>query len=220
MLLEFYIFNFHYMKKFKYHFFGAIVFLSTIMVWYVWYAAWTNLIGNIQTQENWDTINKDTWNTLVTKLNQTIENVNFLNSNLSSSIPSWAVMTFNLDACPTWWTALASANRRTIVGVWNDGQWNTYTRGITWWEAKHTLTTAEMPSHNHSVNDPWHSHAYYVYSIAGWTWPHSDNFSYQWNQWAFSTSASSSNISINANWWGQSHENRMPYLALLYCQKN
>lgn len=189
-------------------FLWALVFLGTILFWFIWYSAWTSLTADIPNQNSWDIMTSAIWNNLVDKLNKTIDNVNLLNTSISNinSVPTWAVMAFNLDTCPTWWTALSSANWKVIVWVWSDWQWNTYTRWITWWEAKHTLSVAEMPSHNHTSSTItrtifdstwWWSN--YWQDTPSWTWP---------------------DIYSNYTWWGQAHENRMPYLALLYCVKN
>ena len=190
------------------------------ILWLTWVAYWAYVA--ISSDVNpWDSLSASLFNNVLENQRVLKSDYETLNSTVTwlSNVPAWAVMAFNLSSCPTWWTAFTSGNGRVIVWVWSDWQWNNYWLINTWWEARHTLSVSEMPSHNHSVYDPWHNHAYYVYSIAWGTWPHSDNFSYQWNQWTFSTSTATTNISIYNNWWWQSHENRMPYLALLYCVK-
>jgi microcystin-dependent protein len=83
-----------------------------------------------------------------------------------------------------------------------------------------TLTTAQMPSHDHTASDSGHSHDY-----VGVEWPSGGgaeqnqggspedrtNFNY-----ARTTSLGYANITIGLNGSGEAHENRPPYFALIY----
>ena len=60
------------------------------------------------------------------------------------------------------WTAFAAGRIPIGVGTGTDINGNTLaiTAGLTGGEYTHTLTTPEMPSHNHPVNDPSHAHSF------------------------------------------------------------
>ncbi len=53
------------MNKLKYHFLWWLVFLGTVLFWYIWYTAYTNLA----TQVDWATITKDIWNDVINTVN-------------------------------------------------------------------------------------------------------------------------------------------------------
>ena len=79
---------------------------------------------------------------------------------------------------------------------------------------RHTLTSAEMPVHNHGVNDPGHTH--HVPNTVDYDLP--PVFSQAGNQgvgrnWTW-TAASVTNISIQNAGGGASHNNLQPYLVL------
>ena len=99
-----------------------------------------------------------------------------------------------------------------------------------------TLSTSQLPSHNHpasstassSVNDPGHFHSYidqYVVINNGYRpWPANNNDCAQRNINTGSkttgiTVSTSVNTTINNTGGGQSHENRPPYYALCYIMK-
>ena len=115
-------------------------------------------------------------------------------------IPSGAVMAFNLPSCPERWSELTTAQGRFIVGVGTLVN-ETYTLGDTGGEAFHQLTIEEMPSHSHDAR----AMHYEVYGGGRNGASHGANPG-QWN-----TGETGGN---------QPHENRPPYLALLYCQKD
>lgn len=125
----------------------------------------------------------------------------------AGNIPSGAVMAFDLASCPSGWTAYAAGVGRTIVGVGtyaanadDDGSnasFN-YTLGLTGGRRDHVLSVAEMPSHNHTYTPPT--------AIPRGTG---------------STGAAVGGTAGTSNTGGDgAHENRPPYVALLYCKKD
>ena len=106
-------------------------------------------------------------------------------------------------AIPTGWLLCNGSNNtpdlrnRFIVGAGNS-----YSVGATGGEATHTLTVAEMPSHNHSIN-----HADDNGNTYG-------QIGYEWNGRTTSTRAST-----NYTGGGQAHNNLPPYYALCFIMK-
>ena len=85
-----------------------------------------------------------------------------------------------------------------LEGVFLLGADATYTAGSTGGEAEHTLTTAEMPSHNHSLACRWSG----TTGSSG-TLGQMDGGGY-----------SSSGIGTNSTGGGQAHNNMPPYKAV------
>lgn len=136
----------------------------------------------------------------------------------SAPIPSGAVMAFNLATCPTGWTAYANATGRAIIGTGN--YFETYTPDVRSWSfsqnyllndtggaASWQLDINEMPSHDHGIL--MRPSVFDALSTAGPT----DNV-------AVSPAGPSAPVNTQATGGGQPHENRMPFIALTYCEKN
>jgi len=119
----------------------------------------------------------------------------------ASFIPTGTVAAFNLSTCPDGWSALSAAAGRFVVGTGTLGT-DTYALASTGGEARHTLSTAEMPVHGHAL--PWRSAGSGF--AAG---PYGPPAEYP------AQGAQTGNAG-----GGQAHENRPPYIALLYCQKD
>jgi hypothetical protein len=116
----------------------------------------------------------------------------------AADLPVGIVSTFNLATCPDGWNPLVMAEGRFIVGSGSLGS-DTYSLGATGGSARHVLTVNEMPSHTHSVS-------------LGGSGPQTTGYAKGGGVSGAVTSA--------ATGGGQPHENRPPYLALLYCQKS
>ena len=133
-------------------------------------------------------------------------------ASVGGGTPSGAVMAFDMDTCPSGWTAYAAANGRQIIGVGNSGTAGSvnHTRGSTGGEEKHTQTIAEMPSHSHISPIGEKSNSFY---------------------WGNSTMTNQYGTSADEDWdnnlpntsstgGGQSFNIMDPYITLLYCKKN
>ena len=118
---------------------------------------------------------------------------------LGGSIPSGAVLAFNLAGCPDGWSEYTSAQDRTIIG-----SGSSYSFGDVGGASTHTLTIAEMPAHTHTDS--------FLSGIGGeGGTPHS-----------LTRTAGASWYATNSdsNGGNQPHNNMQPYIALLYCVKN
>ena len=125
-----------------------------------------------------------------------------------SSIPSGAVMAFNLANCPSGWSEYTSARGRVIVGLEpNDGDFDS--REKTGGEKTHTLTIAEMPAHNH-------------YEFGGRCTSGCDGHygAYSGNPVHYLWTPAQQRAVTSSSGGSQPHNNLQPYIALLYCQKN
>ena len=94
------------------------------------------------------------------------------------------------------------------------------TLGETGGEKAHTLTTNEMPSHSHTINDPSHTHTYTTRTGNQDT----DNafgteIAANETTGTINTSASTTGITINNTGGGQAHNNLQPYIVLNYMIK-
>lgn len=142
-------------------------------------------------------------------------NVNFTDSTViglpSSSVPAGAVMAFNLSSCPSGWSPMGMAEGRVIIGVGNYSQNSDddgsnpeiiYNLNDVGGRINHILTESEMPSHDHGDNT-------YFFAGGSGGWYFQSSGIYQLNSFGFYSRGND-----------QPHENRPPYLALLYCVKN
>lgn len=106
-----------------------------------------------------------------------------------------------------------AASRLTTAGGGVDGA----TLGATGGGQSHVLTTAQMPQHNHGVNDPGHSHSASFrlgQSAGGLTWAYggtADNASQSVN-----VVSNTTGITIQNNGSGQAHPNVQPTIVLNY----
>jgi microcystin-dependent protein len=100
------------------------------------------------------------------------------------------------------------------------GAGNSYAVGATGGEATHTLTLPEIPSHNHPLHDPGHTHydrwlAGYGGSSVGYAGGDGILAGNDVNQTGLNTTG----IYLDPNGGGLPHENRPPYYALAYIMK-
>lgn len=125
-------------------------------------------------------------------------------------VPTWAVMAFNWDRCPNWWTKanwdwvekdvdwnLTTLDLRwEFIRWWDDWRWVDSSRWLASWQSD------SFKSHSHTYNYlAWVSYNSWIdfdaaNDINGWVWQ---------------------NKSTSAVWWS---ETRPRNVALLYCVKN
>jgi len=113
-----------------------------------------------------------------------------------------------------------------VVGTGTDVNTSSFTiaLGSTIGEYQHTLTIPEMPSHNHTITDPGHVHAYttYVNADKGYV-AATDNDGILANTQTLNTSNSTTGITINNTGSTIAHNNVQPLIGLgnmfMFCGK-
>jgi hypothetical protein len=167
-----------------------------IGIWFFWILllgwsvyAWVWMIAS-----DWDSLTHTKWNEMV-----------------GYTVPSGALMAFDLGSCPTWWTEYTAARGRTFiwVGQWNTAEW--WWTGTNWslwtttWAETHTLTEAQMPSHIHDIA----GEILFGNGSAGTAYPQTVS----WNGLRPSSTTQFTGS-------GQTHNNMQPSIAVLYCKKD
>jgi len=153
-----------------------------------------------------------------------------IQTQLTNLMPSGAIILWSgaSNAIPTGFVLCDGTNstpdlrNRFVVGAGD-----TYAVGATGGADSVTLTTSQIPSHNHSatststVTDPGHSHTYRIIEPSGG----SSSSTRYGNDATGTTSTSTTGISVSTSTsigntgGGNSHENRPPYYALCYIMK-
>ncbi len=140
-------------------FLGWIVFLWTVITWFIGFAAWTDL----PTQNNWDTLNSTIWNNLVNTVNNIWKSQLWIDQtwqDVSSSRVIWTTYTNN-----TWKPITISFDRQS----WARSSYDLY---INW--------TIMMSNEEHSA--PWHAWIstiipnWSTYSIKYYRWTAASSF--------------------------------------------
>ena len=153
---------------------------------------------------------------LIEKSNSLQNEVNSIKNTLSTvatrayvdqSIPSGSVMAFDLNSCPAGWSLFSGLQGRTIVGAGQGSGLTNRIKGHSGGEENHTLTTNEMPSHNHLVS--YESPENFNSKDNG-----SDN------DWGFNRGHTTRTASSSYSGGNRPHNNMQPFYVLLYCRKN
>ena len=110
---------------------------------------------------------------------------------------------------------------RFALGLGNgDNELSVRTIGVTGGAETHTLTTNEIPSHNHSITDPGHSHSYTNntndQSVNDTIITESSADNAELSQ---TTGVNTTGITVNSTGGGQAHNNMPPYMVLNYIIK-
>lgn len=135
-------------------------------------------------------------------------------NSLSGIIVMWSGA---INKIPTGWLLCDGTNgtpdlrNRFIVGAGTD-----YSVGNTGGTNTVTLTTAQMPSHTHTITDPGHKHDFYEHAKNKGTAQGGGDYGQNIES---TTEKATTGITINATGSGQAHENRPPYYALAYIMK-
>lgn len=167
-----------------------LTFFFTILLCFVWYAAWINLTE----VEEEHTLTTWRWNEMVTKLNYIWNKVE-----TAWNIPSWAVMSFNLSTCPTWWK-VSDWNSWTQDLRWAFIRWINW--NLNWRDVERILwhyQVDELKSHSHET-------VFYYWVDPGWNYDNGTNIA----------AAGPYSRSTSSFWWS---ETRPKNVALLYCEK-
>ena len=180
-------------------------FMATTAFTILWVQAWQWL-----TAENWDTLDYNKWNQLVTTV--------------QSGIPAWAVMAFNLASCPSGWSEYTTAKGRTVIWAGNWAGLTSRSIGETGgWEGAPILNGTLQSILYATSNGPWSTAPVSNATICTTGTGPSAAAMY------LATTGPASNLvplnesSIATSFTpnpGASADNMQPYVALLYCVKN
>jgi len=152
----------------------SLIFIITVWIFWTVFAAISHV-------NNWDNLTSTKWNELVDTVNTS-----------SSSIPSWAVVAYNLISCPVWWSA-ADWTDSPIDLRWQFLRWinNFWGGGWTRTDGKQdpdglrtiwSYQTDEFKNHKHSwgwLVTTWWSNQYW--NMTGWSHrPYGSNMENTW----------------------------------------
>ena len=135
------------------------------------------------------------------------------------ALSSWIGTTFNTGGEPPGFFRLPNTQRRTLVGSGGTGTATLgNATGNTGGEETHTLTTPEMPVHNHGISDPGHAHTTNAIVFGGggnivFDGGSNDNIN------AATINRSTTGIAINNTGGGGSHNNIQPSLVVTWIIK-
>lgn len=142
-----------------------------------------------------------------------------------SSVPSGAVIAFDLTECPTGWATYAPASGRTVVGI-GPG----LTRGAPVGADQITLTTSNLPAHSHNgtTQSGKMLESYIIVNSIGHSFAPNHGVGWDPNNAARTYGPSSSfpmashvhDFTTSSVGEGRAVDNRQASVPLLYCKKN
>lgn len=167
--------------------------------WIVVYAT------NIAIFNSWDTLS-------VTRINELVNKINSLEIS-SGGVPSWAIMSFNLTNCPSWWSEYTLAYWRFIRWIdksWTniDPDWERALEGIQWDAIRNITWEMWFMSRLNDWSEKW------AFSREGSSGAYNFFNHDSWVNVGTATFFNASKVVPTAD------ENRPKNVALLYCQKD
>lgn len=138
--------------------------------------------------------------------------VNYIN-NTASPVGLVAMWKGSIASIPTGWAIDTDLRDKMAIGAGN-----LYAYGDTGGEAEHTLTTAEIPSHNHTQDA--HQHTIFAQLGTSSSNRRSETGSGNYSGTGAETGNTSSVVATNqATGGGGAHNNLPPYYALAYIRR-
>lgn len=182
--------------------------LHSVVVIFI--VSWIIFAATSISLDSWDTITKSVWDEVVNKLNSS--------SWTWESVPSWAVMAFNLSSCPSSWSEYTPAQWRVIrwidktgTSIDPDGEralestQEDAIRNLTWY-----MTSRGTSWSQSSI--PYVDGSLFSYEIINST---------PTSLWFTGWSVKAKNVIFDASRVvPTAEENRMKNVALLYCVKD
>lgn len=178
----------------------------------------------LKSTKNGNKLTAEMWDNLMDGLSKMQQNW-ASNTTPWLEIPKGAVMAFNLETCPQWWSRFTEADGRFIMGS------NSNIKGKGGHE-RINLSIDQLPSHkfylfaDQTTRDRWYdrpraNNYNHKNCTVAWENDHDkgdDNYSYTM---AVSTQCQQPSVGVtNTLWGGESIDIQNPYIRLLYCQKN
>ena len=179
--------------------------------------------NNQLTAENWDALVTEVENLK----NQISRKIQSKETDGNEEIPSGAVIAFDSENCPEWWTRFANADGRFIMGTAPSTSTFGREKKNIWIKGGNDsikLTIGQLPPHyfyiawgnNGASNGIWDRKEQYVSDYVWNNVDGDDNRSYRLAPTTNTPNAGRT----NTLWNGNSIDITNPYIKLLYCKKN
>ena len=142
-------------------------------------------------------------------------------TNNSYSVPKGLIAMWSGPTVPTGWVVCDGTNGTPdLRGQFVMGTSANHALGSTGGEEQHTLSSNEMPSHSHTVNDPGHAHgvsgSVAQPNLSGPAWSSAPGNGPNYN---LTTNRSTTGITTQSMGGGSAHNNLPPFVVLYYIMK-
>ena len=139
----------------------------------------------------------------------------------SNNVPKGLIAMWSGPTLPTGWVVCDGTNGTPdLRGQFVMGTSTNHALGSTGGEEQHTLSTNEMPSHSHTVNDPGHAHgvsgSVAQPNLSGPAWSSAPGNGPNYN---LTTNRSTTGITTQSMGGGSAHNNLPPFVVLYYIMK-